>query len=88
MTIPVPPTQVEPDGIAGYTKAIVALLTPLIILVADAWADGSITAAEWKTIALGALPVAVAVYFFANKIRVRPPLPPVQPVDPPPAGQV
>lgn len=75
-TVPIPSDQVEPDGVAGYTKAIVALFTPLVILIADAWADGSITPAEWKTIALGALPVAVGVFYAVNKIRVKPPIPP------------
>lgn len=67
--------QLIPDGVWGYRKAIGAFVTAMIVLVADAWADGSITPAEWKTIALGAVPAAIAAWGLANAIKPTPPAP-------------
>lgn len=57
-----------PDGIFGYSKAIGAAAAPLIALVADAIADGSITGAEWKTIAIAVVTAGFAAYALANKV--------------------
>lgn len=72
--------QLIPDGIWGYRKAIGSFLAVVIALVAQAWADGSISSAEWSTIALGAASAAVATFLLPNDVKATPPAP-VLPVD-------
>lgn len=80
-------SQTEPDGWRGYRKAIRAFLTVVIALVAQAWADGTITSAEWGTIALGSASAAVAAFLLPNdfkELEVAVPPTPARNVD---AGQ-
>lgn len=62
-------SQLDAAGLAGYRKAIGAFLTVVIALVAQAWADGSITSAEWGTIALGSASAAVAAFLLPNAVK-------------------
>lgn len=81
MTTPIVSTaQLTPDGIWGYRKAIGTFVTALVALVANAWADGTITSAEWRTIVVGAVPAALAAFALANAVVPTPPAP-VKPID-------
>jgi uncharacterized membrane protein len=81
VTTPITTTsQLEPDGIWGYRKAIGSFLAVVIALIAQAWGDGTITSAEWGTVALGAASAAVATFLLPNAIKQTPPAP-VAPVD-------
>ena len=51
---------------AEYWKAIVAVIGAVAVAVQAAVTDGTITSAEWLTIAIAAV-TAVGVYLKANK---------------------
>ena len=51
---------------AEYWKAIVAVIGAVAVVVQAALTDGTITSAEWVTIAIAAV-TAVGVYLKANK---------------------
>ena len=51
---------------AEYWKAIVAVIGAVAVAVQAAVTDGTITSAEWVTIAIAAV-TAVGVYLKANK---------------------
>jgi uncharacterized membrane protein len=67
--------QLTWDGIWGYRKAIGAFLAVVVSLVAKAWADGSITSAEWRDIAIASVSGAIATYLLPNAIKPTPPAP-------------
>jgi hypothetical protein len=52
--------------LAEYWKAIVAVVGAVAVVVQSALTDGTITSAEWVTIAIAAV-TAVGVYLKANK---------------------
>jgi len=54
---------------AEYWKAIVAVVGAVAVVVQAALTDGTITSAEWVTIAIAAV-TAVGVYLKANKPAV------------------
>jgi hypothetical protein len=56
-----------PAGIAGFAKAIAAAATAAVAVFVDAIADGSVTQAEWKTIAIAGFTAGVGAYLFPNK---------------------
>jgi len=51
---------------AEYWKAIVAVVGAVAVVVQSALTDGTITSAEWVTIAIAAI-TAVGVYLKSNK---------------------
>lgn len=55
--------------LAAYWKAIVAVIGAVAVVVQSALTDGTITSAEWVTIAIAAV-TAVGVYLKANKPAV------------------
>jgi hypothetical protein len=75
-------SQLQPDGLRGYRKAIGAFIVSFGALLTDAWADGSITTAEWKTIGIGSVSAAFIAWLLPNAVRPTPPAP----VDPAPNG--
>lgn len=72
--------QLTWDGIWGYRKAIGAFLAVVVSLVAKAWADGSITSAEWRDIGIASVSGALATYLLPNAIKDTPPAP-VKPIE-------
>jgi len=52
--------------LAEYWKAIVAVVGAVAVVVQSALTDGTITSAEWVTIAIAAV-TAIGVYLKANK---------------------
>ena len=57
------------SNLANYWKAIVAVVGAVAVVVQTALTDGTITNAEWVTIAITAV-TAVAVFLKANKPAV------------------
>lgn len=62
-------SELIPNGIKGVAKAISAGLTVAAAAFIDAIADGSVTAAEWKTLGITAISAAVGAYFFPNSFK-------------------
>lgn len=75
-------SQLKPDGILGYLKAISAGLVSLLTALGIAIGDGDISKAEWITSAAVALGAALAAYAPPNAVKATPPAP-VEPADGP-----
>jgi hypothetical protein len=62
-------SDLVPDGVAGFVKAISAAITAAVALFIDAIADGSVTQAEWKSIGVVAVTAGFGAWFFPNSFK-------------------
>jgi len=58
------------DKFNEYRKAVAAFLTPALLALGVALADGTVSAQEWITIAIAALGTSIVVGAVGNKVPV------------------
>jgi hypothetical protein len=62
-------SQLEAAGLAGYSKAIAAFVAVAVAMLAKALADGSITGAEWRDLAISSVSAGLAAYAADNRVK-------------------